>query len=154
VVGVDEINHMPGFRFAADVEPHSLSQFEVSEADARLAARRGTYVVTTLMGATQRTDAKERRQQDEINSKNLMTLMKHGVKIALGSDSYRDDTVPEALYLNSLNVIDTRTLLNMWCTTTAETIFPHRKIGYLRESYEASFLVLTGNPLNDFTNVQ
>lgn len=154
VAGVDEINHMPGFRFAADVEPHSLSQFEVSEADARLAARRGTYVVTTLMGATQRTDAKERRQQDEINSKNLIMLLKHGVKIALGSDSYRDDTVPEALYVNSLNVIDSRTLLNMWCTTTAETIFAHRKIGYLRDGYEASFLALSGDPIKDFTNVQ
>ncbi len=26
IAGVDEINHMPGFRFAADVEPHSPSQ--------------------------------------------------------------------------------------------------------------------------------
>jgi len=53
-----------------------------------------------------------------------------------------------------LKIIDNITLLNMWCGTTAETIFPRRKIGHLREGYEASFLVLSGDPINDFTNVQ
>ena len=151
---VDEINHMPGFRFAADVEKHSPSEFEISDADARLAARQGTYVATTLMGATQQTDAMVRRQQDEINSRNLLMLLKHRVKIALGSDSYRDDTVPEALYIHSLRVFDNVTLLNMWCSTTAATIFPQRRIGHLREGYEASFLALLGDPIQDFTNVQ
>jgi imidazolonepropionase-like amidohydrolase len=42
----------------------------------------------------------------------------------------------------------------MWCETTAAAIFPQRKIGHLKEGYEASFLVLSGDPLADFTNVQ
>ena len=42
----------------------------------------------------------------------------------------------------------------MWCETTAVTIFPKRKIGYLKEGYEASFLVLNGRPLQDFGNAQ
>ncbi len=41
----------------------------------------------------------------------------------------------------------------MWTQTTAETIFPRRRIGLLRPGYEASFLVLAGNPLDDFANV-
>lgn len=154
VAGVDEINHMPGFRMGSDVDQHSVSEFELSEADARLAARRGTFVVTTLLGATQQTDPKLRKQQDLLNSRNLSLLLKHHVKVALGSDSYRDDTVPEALYIHSLRVADNRTLLNMWCSITAETIFPHRKLGYLKEGYEASFLVLASNPLDDFTAVE
>ena len=36
----------------------------------------------------------------------------------------------------------------------ASTIFPNRKIGHLEEGYEASFLVLAGNPLEDFSNVR
>ena len=83
-----------------------------------------------------------------------MMLVKNRVNIALGSDSYRDDTDPEALYLHSLRVIDNVTLLNMWCSTTAATIFPQRRIGHLREGYEASFLALSGDPIQDFTNVQ
>jgi hypothetical protein len=152
LAGVDEINHMPGFRSLADVERHPPSAFEISDADARLAARRGTFVVTTLVN--QQSDPNLQRQQDAINAKNLSTLLKYHVKVALGSDSYRIDTVPEALYLHSLNVVDNRTLLKMWCETTAETIFPRRKIGRLKEGYEASFLVLESDPLKDFEAVQ
>ncbi len=154
IAGVDEINHMPGFRFAADLDPHPVSSFEVSESDARMAARQGTVVVTTLVGATQQNDPKLRRQQDDLNRRNLTTLLKHGVKIALGSDSYRQDTLPETLYLNSLHAMDARTLLNLWCTSTVQTIFPQRKVGHLREGYEASFLVLSANPLEDFSAVE
>lgn len=38
----------------------------------------------------------------------------------------------------------------MWCETTPATIFPRRLIGKLAEGYEASFLALDGNPLEDF----
>jgi imidazolonepropionase-like amidohydrolase len=44
-------------------------------------------------------------------------------------------------------------LLKMWTETTAQTIFPSRKIGELREGYEASFVALEGNPLDDLTNL-
>ena len=44
-------------------------------------------------------------------------------------------------------------LLKMWTETTAAAIFPCRRIGRFREGYEASFLVLAGNPLEDFANV-
>jgi imidazolonepropionase-like amidohydrolase len=33
-------------------------------------------------------------------------------------------------------------------------IFPKRRIGVLREGYEASFLALEGNPLEDLRNVR
>jgi len=46
------------------------------------------------------------------------------------------------------------TLLKLWTETTAKTIFPQRKIGAIREGYEASFLALEGNPLGDWQNVR
>lgn len=152
IAGVDEINHMPGFRSTSDVVAHAPSEFEISAADARFAGARGTFVVTTLRN--QQSDGNLQRRQDSINSKNLVMLLKHHVKVAIGSDSYRDDTVSEALYLYSLDVIDSKTLLNMWCTTTAEAIFPNRKIGRLQEGYEASFLVLPTSPIDDFSSVE
>jgi imidazolonepropionase-like amidohydrolase len=42
----------------------------------------------------------------------------------------------------------------MWTENGARTTFPGRKIGALREGYEASFLVLAGNPLSDLANVR
>lgn len=156
--GVDEINHMPGFRAHADVIPHAVSEFQISNSDAALAARQGTYVVTTLAGAAsidlQGPDARLRREADELNRRNLTLLKKYKVKLAFGSDSYRSDTVPEAMYLESLHVFDSSSLLAIWCTTTAKTIFPSRKIGELKEGYEASFVVLSGNPVQNFSAVQ
>ena len=74
--------------------------------------------------------------------------------MAVGSDDYADTSVAEAMYLKSLNVLDNREILNMWCITSAQTTFPRRKIGYLREDYEASFVVLNGNPVENFSNVK
>ena len=41
----------------------------------------------------------------------------------------------------------------MWSENSPKTIFPSRRIGQLEEGYEASFLVLNGNPLEDFVHV-
>jgi hypothetical protein len=152
VAGVDEINHMPGFRMFADIDSHSYSDFELSEADAELAHRRGIVVVTTLVSATG-LEGSNRTDQDATNRLNLRRLLAYHVRIALGSDSYRQDTLAEAQYIESLQVIPPATLLKMWTETTAQTIFPSRRIGRLKPGYEASFLVLSGNPLKDFSNV-
>jgi hypothetical protein len=155
--GVDEINHMPGFRMHEDVRPHPASAFELSPADAQLAVRQGTFVVTTLGGARALNpngpDAAKRMEQDALNSRNLQLLYASGVKIAIGSDSYRVDSLPEALYLESLHALDNLSLLKIWCESTVQTIFPRRKLGFLKEGYEANFIVLDGDPLTNFANV-
>jgi imidazolonepropionase-like amidohydrolase len=56
--------------------------------------------------------------------------------------------------VHALGVFDNLSLLKIWCEVTPRTIFPHRKIGRLQEGYEASFLVLDGNPLENFAHVQ
>jgi Amidohydrolase family len=154
---VDEINHMPGFRMHADVRQHPVSTFEVQEADAKLAAAQGIFVVTTLVGATAfdptGPDAAKRGAQDALNVRNLKLLYASGVKIAIGSDSYRVDSLPEALYLASLGAVDNLALLKMWCESTVQTIFPRRKLGFLKEGYEANFIVLDGDPIANFANV-
>ena len=54
----------------------------------------------------------------------------------------------------SLHALDNLTLLKIWCETTAGTIFRTRKIGSLKQGYEANFIVLGGNPLEKFAHVQ
>ncbi len=41
----------------------------------------------------------------------------------------------------------------MWCENSAMTTFPNRKIGLLKEGYEASFLVMDSNPLIDIRDI-
>lgn len=159
IAGVDEINHTPGFRpengdWMKFREP---SQYQITEEDARLAARNRVVVVTTLVSAIDR--ALQKKEGEPFNElrdlllHNLRLLKKHNVHIAIGSDSYRQTSAAEALNLHKLGAFDNRTLLKIWCETTAATIFPQRKIGLLRENYEASFLILNDDPLQDFANV-
>jgi hypothetical protein len=121
---------MPGFRYRDDVKPHQLSEFEIADSDAKRAASQGTVVVTTL-GGTAKVDphGKDAALRERHN---LSVLKRHHVKLALGSDSYREDSVPESAYIDSLHVFDPPSLLNIWCKTTARTIFPLRRWGTSR----------------------
>ncbi|HEY5885503.1 MAG TPA: amidohydrolase family protein [Pyrinomonadaceae bacterium] len=159
VAGADEINHMPGFSpEKRDWKKYDASRFKISEADAQLAARNRVTVVTTLIfaieHALQKTEGEPFNEIRALLVHNLQILRNHGVHIAIGSDSYRQTSLAEALSLQKLGAFDNRTLLKLWCENTATAIFPNRKIGHLKAGYEASFLVLEGDPIQDFTNVQ
>ncbi len=56
-------------------------------------------------------------------------------------------SVGEFKFLYELKIFSNLELLKMWCEHGAITTFPRRKIGYLKEGYEASLLVLDLNPL-------
>jgi len=161
IAGVNEINHLPGFRPARNdfANYTNVSRYQLSAADAKLAARKHIVVVTTIGEAVDMTfdekyDERTRLAVRSMLIENLNVLRKYGVSIAIGSDSFRQTALPEALSLAKLKSLDNLTLLKMWCETTAATIFPKRKIGHLKDGYEANFLVLTGNPLADFANVK
>lgn len=85
---------------------------------------------------------------------NLRLLHQHGVVLAIGSDNVNDTSLREFEALQGLGLFDAPTLLRMWTETTAKTIFPERQIGVLADGYEASFLALEGNPLEDLENVR
>ena len=74
--------------------------------------------------------------------------------LAVGSDNPADSSVLEADHLQSLGVLDDLTVLKMWTEATPKAIFPNRRIGSLREGYEASFLALEGSPLENWQNVR
>jgi hypothetical protein len=162
--GADEINHLPGFRPEKNdpANYQNLSRYEISEADARLAARNRVVVVTTIGEVLEIIDkidagspqAPMARAVRNLLTRNLQLLAKHRVQIAIGSDRYPQTSLPEALSLHGLGIFDNLTLLKMWCEATPKTIFPNRRIGHLKDGYEASFLVLAGDPVRDFMNVK
>lgn len=143
--GVDQIAHLPGTR-----GPQILS-----EADARRAAERGVVVVTTASLALRlrESDPELFRAIQDAQRKNLALLHRAGVTLAIGSDEHDDTSVGEVRYLRELGVFDELALLRMWTTNAARAVFPGRRIGALREGYEASFLVLESDPLENFESV-
>lgn len=143
--GVDWIAHLPGGRGTA-------AQFLLTDADARLARRRGVTVATTVTqhGDQALTDQLIRDQYTH----NIRLLRRHGVPLLLGSDKFGETAVVEAEALARSGLFSNLELLRMWSVTTPRAIFPNRRIGRLRDGYEASFLVLGGDPLADFANTR
>jgi imidazolonepropionase-like amidohydrolase len=158
VGGVDEINHIPGFRGDEHTRFVDLAPYEVTEADARLAAERGVWVVTTLGGVAafdpQGPDSLTRRAADSLFAHNLRVLRTAGVRLAVGSDSYRDDSAQEAAYLSTLGVFTPLELVRVWSEATPRAIFPTRRVGCLTDGCEASLLVLAADPGADFANTR
>jgi hypothetical protein len=149
--GVDEITHLPGFDI---LTPDQIHRYQISERDAQLAARRGLFVVTTtILSESMLRDRKLLPLVRENQVRNLHLLHRYGVNLAIGSD-HGDTALDEALNLHEMKVFDNLTLLKLWSEITPLTIFPKRRIGQLKEGHEASFLVLGGDPIEDFKRVR
>jgi len=141
--GVDEIAHMPCIEKVEQLNPSDIA----------LAKKNGTVVVTTVSLVEK---YKSHVEYDALvdNLKKMLLLLKNaGVKIAVGSDIFTDNSHKEAALLNQWGIFTNLELLKMWCENSPMTTFPNRKIGYLKEGYEASFLVLGSNPLNDMKEI-
>jgi hypothetical protein len=145
--GADEIAHLP-----------FLALTPISREDARLAAQRGIVVITTcaMVRTLPRGIVPEAAAAKilEVQAVNLKLLRESGVSFAIGSDNVSDSSFNETEYLQTLGVFGNLTLLKMWTENTPRTIFPKRKIGGFGEGFEASFLALEGNPIEDWRNVQ
>jgi len=156
--GVDEINHLPqpDQRFSAD-----LSAYVIDEGVARRAAERGITVVTTA-STTERLSPSIPVEwlpaQRANQAANIRLLERVGVKLAIGSDGISGErrfvtARDEVRFLAKHRMMTPLELLRAWSVDTPRTIFPKRKLGALAPGYEANFLVLNGDPLEDPENL-
>jgi hypothetical protein len=160
--GVDVVAHLPGFRPSLSERPFypNLDVHRITAADAREAAQRRVTVVTTvgdLLEATERglrgyTPSDSEAFRALIRG-NLSALKGAGVSIAFGSDSYGKTSEIETRTIGALGLFSPLELLRMWSVVTPTMIFPTRRIGRLEPGYEASFLVLDGDPSRSLENL-
>ena len=141
--GVDEVAHLPEIKNGQTIH----------KSDIVLAKQKGIVVVTTISLVTKRQKRPNYESLLRNIKSNLELLKEEGVTLALGSDMYNDNSVNEFKLLHSLKVFNNLELLKMWTENATWTTFPYRKIGALKEGYEASFLVLAKNPLEDLSEV-
>lgn len=142
-IGVDQIAHVPAGR---DADP---AAFLVTNAEAALAARNGVSVVTTV--AMRRDTALTTRLLRDQYAPNIRKLKAAGVTLLIGSDLFRGTATAEVTALARSDLFTNLELLRLWSVTTPRNIFPARRIGRLATGYEASFLVLDGDPLVEFS---
>jgi hypothetical protein len=139
--GVDQIAHLPGGRSS------NPAPFLLTDDDGALAAKRKVTVVTTVIqhGDSAVTDGLIRSQYTH----NFEVLRRHKVPLLIGSDVFGGTAAAEIAALARSRIFSNLELLRMWSVTTPQSIFPKRRIGVLSPDYEASFLVLGRNPLED-----
>ncbi len=162
-IGIDGLAHAPYYEWNGRTE--TKPQDDLTLADIKLAAKRkvvviptaqkGTYAATEKSSDGKKTLNQERLERIIARHKKLFNEMnKNGVRLAFGLDNYGTTLIPEVLYFHDNKIFDNLTLLKIAVETTPQTIFPNRKIGKLRDGYEANFLVLNGNPLKDFNQIK
>lgn len=140
---VDEIAHLPGI--------HNGNSIAIEDA---ILAKKNNITVVTTISLVKKNEGKENYESLIQNVRSNLKLLKNaGVKLAIGSDTYNDNSTQEFEFLHELNIFSNLELLKMWTENAASTIFPNRKIGRLQESYEGSFLVLDKNPINDISGI-
>jgi imidazolonepropionase-like amidohydrolase len=154
-IGVDVIAHMPGYAYSG--KPEDRDQYMPEEATLRMAAEKGTAVVTTA-GLSQGY-AKEYQEgvpvlnEDRFQEivrfqKELITkMMNANIRILIGSDQYGKTLLEEVKHLETYNLIPNDDILRIITNENAEEIFPNRKIGKIQHGYEADFILLNANPL-------
>ena len=141
--GADQIAHFPGV----------ISVEDVPDADFQTAARRGTPIHTTVVaGASLPLPPAEDQRRRAALVESLQRAQRLGVNLVAGSDVANANSRLEIQTLRQLGIFSNADLLGMWGQRCAQAVFPKRRVGRLDDGFEASFLVLQGDPLADFDN--
>jgi hypothetical protein len=155
--GVDILAHAPGYEMK---QTESVAERELSDDVAKLAGERGIVVTPTASLAlipwvsNDPDSAAEVQRRQALQRRNIALLLRHGVRIAVGSDWYGRTARREFDALRALGLWDNLGLVKIWSETTPRSIFPNRRIGRLEPGYEASFLVLDRDPIADLEGLR
>lgn len=142
-LGVDGFSNLPGNNWDGVGDS---KRFELSDDDLKALAKKKTPLILVLshaQGATNRTAVQA------FHKKTLKRLYDTGVNIAMGSDDSQRTLRMELNYWFGMGDLDDARTLKVLCENTPRAIYPNRKIGKLENGYEASFLVLSDNPLTN-----
>lgn len=162
-IGVAGFAHAPYYGWDGKTETRPAD--DLTAADIKLAAEKKVVVIpTAARGVFAQTDYdasgkgtlnRERFGRVIERYRKLYGEMhRRDVRLAFGLDNYGKTVLPEIEYFHDNKIFDRLTVLKIAVETTPQTIFPNRKIGKLQSGYEASFLVLGGNPLKDFNQIK
>ncbi len=140
-IGVDGIASLPGNSWDGVGTPE---RFELTDDDLKKMAKKKTPIAPLFFHAQGATNQSVVQQWQ---AKTLQRLFDNGVNVVMGSDDLQRTLRSELNYWSTLPSLSPAAALKSLCENTPQAIFPNRKIGKIAEGYEASFLVLSDNPL-------
>ncbi len=153
--------HMPGY--GGGIGDQDLKALEIPDSILSLAARKGVVITPTVSfakyyankwdGSKMSLDTILLQKKNEFLKKQLIRFREANIVIALGADQGYSTLREEINDIKQIDAFSNLELLNI-LTQTPKIIFPNRKIGELTNGYEATFLVLSGNPLNNMKSIE
>lgn len=146
--GVDTIAHLPGYRLA---KGSGVSHYRLTDEDAKTAAARNVAVIPTMAASSYHVASHpgDAAAVAALYGDNLRLLRKHGVKLLTGSDRFEGSVLDEIDALSRTGLFQAAELINMSARSTAQWMFPQRRVGCLEHGCEASFNVYDKDPLQD-----
>ncbi len=147
-IGVDGFANLPGHEWDGKGDG---TKYELTDLDLKSLAKKKTPVVALLSHA--QTQANRPNALD-IQSTLVKRLLEHGINVVIGTDDPQRAVRSEVNYWFQLKDLDNAQAIKVFCVNTPQAIFPKRKIGQFAEGYEASFLVLNGNPLQNLLKLR
>ena len=152
--GIRHYAHMPGYGGGigfTDLEKMKLSDSLLGEVKKLNLTITPTVSFTKYYsqawdGTKMALDSALYRSKQAFLKEQIRNLYDHHVIITLGADQHNVTLRQEIEAVIALEVFSPAELLDI-LTQTPSSIFPDRKIGRLDQGYEASFLVLSQNPL-------
>lgn len=147
-LGVDGFANLPGHQWDGSGD---VKKFELTDADIQQLAKK-KIAVATLFSHSQ--SATPRPAVQEFHTNTLKRLFQNKVTVVLGSDDPQRTGRAELNYWHLLGSLDAADILKVLCENTPRVIFPKRKIGKIEDGYEASFLVLSDNPLSNILKIR
>ncbi len=151
--GADFIAHLPGSWRVAPGPGSSATGYDnqdpthwlLTEQQAQKAAANNAWLVTTTMRNKEHEDYETIA---EIMRQNIALLLKHNANLIIGAD-FGGSPVDEYRHILEITGQTPAPLYARLVEDTPRALFPDRKIGRLDEGFEANFLVLDDNPLED-----
>lgn len=160
-LGVDVIAHLPDYAWSGNM--NSDTDTTLSKEVLKLAQERNIAVIATTslskrylteyVNGTAQIESKKLKRLIESQKKLLDYMLSHDIIVALGSDQYQKSLWTEIEHINKNNILDPSVLLNIITKVNSQLIFPNRKVGEIKDGYEASFLVLDKNPMIDINSI-
>lgn len=151
-IGVDCVAHMPGYAYNG--EENQTSKYYVSDDIIKQAVSNNLKVIPTVQAGLNRTDITDIQRKTEFVKDFLLRFKKAGGTIVLGADMFNNTLTPEIDAYTGLGVFSNQDILKTLTYDTPKAIYPNRKIGKLEHGYEASFLVLKSNPLDNIQSIK
>ncbi len=143
--GVDSVAHLPGYHWWAG---KTAADYRLSDEAIATAKAKGVAVMTTTgVTALFNMPASQLAEVKALQKSNLQRLRAQGVTLLVGSDRFDSNVLSEIYYLDDFQLLNRAELLTMLVQTTAQFIFPARQIGRIAPGYEASFVAVKQDPL-------